>query len=624
MCGIFGIYQFNETTEVDVQKLRSATETLEKRGPDANGIYTGANCGLGHTRLSIIDLSDAASQPMTDESKRYTIVFNGECYNYRELREKLRKENVSFFSQSDTEVILKMYIRYGTECLQYFNGCFAFAVYDNKDKSLFAARDRLGIKPLLYYYDNRSFVFASELRALIKWGIPKDIDYTALAFYFQLNYIPAPLTPLKNTFKLMPGQYITASLKGFVKNTYWVLPSEKSEINDYNLAKSQLKTILTSAVERRLVSDVPLGCFLSGGIDSAIITGLASEIKPDICTFNVSFPGNEMYDESQLAEITARKHKTKHSRIEVSQKELIDNIYNVLDTTDEPYADSSAIALNILSKVTRKHVTVALSGDGADELFAGYNKHAAHLRAMNKPFSDYFYSLTSPLLSVFPESRSGKIPDKARKLRKYLKGRNVSDTERYWLWCGLMEENISNKLLIKEYDKSDYSYIKKLYTSNIEGRDFNEILYSDLRLVLANDMLTKTDKFSMSEGLEVRVPFLDHSVVEFVTGLDSSFKINRKSRKVILKETFSHLIPEEVLNGKKHGFEVPVEKWLKNELNDLLKSNINAQYIKSQGVLNNDIIVSIENKLNSGSPGDSPAQLWAILVFQYWWKKYID
>jgi asparagine synthase (glutamine-hydrolysing) len=624
MCGIFGVYYFHPGKTADEALVKRATHTLGKRGPDASGIFIKEQCALGHTRLSVIDLSPDAAQPMHDESGRYTIVFNGECYNYRELKKELQGQGVAFFSQSDTEVILKMYIRYGSDCLSRLNGCFAFAVFDHTLKTVFAVRDRLGIKPLLYYYDSEVFVFASEMRALIEWGIPRKIDHTALALYFRLNYIPAPVTVLENTYKVMPGQFLQVTSSGVEKKTYWVMPAPEETETDYQASCSRLKTLLTASVERRLIADVPLGCFLSGGIDSAIITGLAARMKPSLNTFTVTFPGMQMYDESDLAAVTARKHGTRHTKVEIPDSEVQDVIRHVLDISDEPFADSSAIAMNLLSKATRRHVTVALSGDGADELFGGYNKHAAHLRALASPFSDRMLKVMSPVLSLLPESRTSATANRIRKAKKYLKGKKLNDADRYWLWCSIAGEEESERLLVHPHDAVQFEFLKKMYTSAIEGAGMNEILYADMRLVLPSDMLTKTDKYSMCEGLEVRVPFLDHTVVEWVTSLSSKFKINSRSRKVMLKESFRDLIPDEIFTSPKHGFEVPVGKWLRNELKGMLLAYTNPDFISRQGIFDVKEIELLTKQLHSSGPGDSPARLWAILVFQHWWKKYMD
>lgn len=624
MCGIFGVYHFLSGKTADETAVKKATETLAKRGPDAQGTYIKENCGLGHTRLSVIDLSPEASQPMHNETGRYTIVFNGECYNYMELRKELVTQGIPFFSQSDTEVILKMYIRYGSDCLQRLNGCFAFAVYDAQERILFVARDRLGIKPLLYYYDSSTFVFASEMRALVAWGIPRNIDFTSAALYFRLNYIPAPHSIFENTRKLMPGQYLTVSPRGVETHTYWVVPEPVEKDMDFGEAAEKLYGLLSCAVERRLVADVPLGCFLSGGIDSAIITGLAARMKPSLHTFTVSFPGMQMYDESERAAITARRHGTQHTRVEISGTEVQDAIQHVLDMTDEPFADSSAIAMNLLSSFTRKHVTVALSGDGADELFGGYNKHAAHLRALSAPFSDRMLAMAAPFLSLFPESRSAAAANRVRKAKKYLKGKKLNDAGRYWLWCSLAGDAEAERLLAQPCDTHQFDLTRKMYTSAIEGKGMNEILYADLRLVLPNDMLTKADKYSMCEGLEVRVPFLDHTVVDFVAPLSSTYKISNIGRKLILKESFRDLIPPEILSSPKHGFEVPVERWLRHELKEMLNQYTGSEYIARQGVFHASEVQSLVNQLHAKSSGDSPARLWAILVFQHWWKKYMD
>ncbi|PKP23203.1 MAG: asparagine synthase (glutamine-hydrolyzing) [Bacteroidetes bacterium HGW-Bacteroidetes-21] len=624
MCGIFGVYNIVNQQPIDQERVEKATFTLKQRGPDGSAVFLHGACALGHTRLSVIDVRAIASQPMTDESGRYTIVFNGECYNYRVLKAGLQKDGISFFSDSDTEVILKMYIRFGEKALNHLNGCFAFAVYDNVQETLFIARDRLGIKPLLYYYDEKSLVFASELRAIMEWGIPREPEPLSFPFYFQLNYIPAPLTILKNVLKLMPGQYLKISKSKLEKHTWWVIPENTQEEISEKEAQEKIRELLYASVERRLIADVPLGCFLSGGIDSAIITGIAREIKPDLQTFSIGFPGMGIYDESSAAETTAKKHNTKHTTIPISTSDLLNNVQHFLEVTDEPFADSSAVAVNILSQVTKRHMTVALSGDGADELFGGYNKHAAHLRVLQPEFSDHFLPLTSPLGSLFSGSRSSRIGNLLRKASKFQQGRKLSHQDRYWLWCSLMSEKQSGALLKTNSSKVDYDYYRKLYTGSVGGRDMNEILTSDLRLVLANDMLTKADKFSMSEGLEIRVPFLDHTLVEYVNRIKSEFKINKLERKSILRRTFTDIIPDDIMRKPKHGFEIPVEKWMKNELRGLLDEYTQPSYIERQGVFNINVIQALKKKSLATMSGDTPANLWAILVFQYWWKKYLD
>jgi len=624
MCGIFGIYKFNNSINICTERVANAVKTLKRRGPDDDNFLGFNNCFLGHTRLSIIDTSVNGSQPMKDETGRYAITFNGEFYNYKSCRNKLIENGFSFFSESDTEVLLKMYIHYGNSFLNHINGCFAFAIYDKTEDKLIVARDRLGIKPLLYYKDDDLLIFSSEIKAIVEYGIKKELNYEALPFYFGLNYIPAPLTILKNVHKLLPGQYIEVNSLTTEIKTWWVPPLPDIINNNSFKPEDSLRELLFKSVERRLIADVPLGCFLSGGIDSAIIAGIASTFIPDLKTFTIGFSDNAYYDESNYAEITARKHNTSHTTCRLKTQDLLDNVSNILDIVDEPFADSSAVALNILSIHTRKELTVALSGDGADELFGGYNKHAAHLSILNKDVRLKILPFISPFINMLDGSRAGSFSNKLRQLKKMKQGMSLNDADRYWRWCNQFNEKNLFELFNTSGSYDKYNYYKKLYTSTIAGKDINEILYSDMRLVLPNDMLVKADKFSMSEGLEIRVPFLDHTVVEYAMQLPSKYKISPKQRKIILKNAFPDMIAPEILNRPKHGFEIPLEAWLKNELQPLLNKYTQSELLLDQNIFNKKNIDKMKKQLNSNMPGDAPAKLWAILVFQHWWNKYLN
>ncbi|MCK6616355.1 MAG: asparagine synthase (glutamine-hydrolyzing) [Cyclobacteriaceae bacterium] len=387
MCGITGIFAFNLVGKMNMIHLANATRALEKRGPDFQDIYHDQFVGLGHRRLSIIDTSAAANQPMWDETNRYTIVYNGEIFNYRELRKQLQNRGVTFFSQSDTEVLLKLYIHERENFLNKLNGFFAFCIYDKQEQTFFLARDRYGVKPLLYLYDEDKFLFASEMKAILEYGIEKKLDFTALYTYLQLNYIPAPDTIFQQVKKLNPGHYLKIERGKFLINNYYTIPYNQEQARQNSIgfdeAKNTFKNLLEASVQRRLVADVPLGAFLSGGIDSSVITGLARKHKPDLHTFSIGFKDEKFFDETSYAKLVSKHFNTKHTVFSLTNADLYEHVYSILDYTDEPFADSSAINVYILSKETRKHATVALSGDGADELLGGYNKHAAFLRGLH-------------------------------------------------------------------------------------------------------------------------------------------------------------------------------------------------------------------------------------------------
>ncbi|OFZ03325.1 MAG: asparagine synthase (glutamine-hydrolyzing), partial [Bacteroidetes bacterium RIFOXYC12_FULL_35_7] len=445
MCGIAGIYSFTESGKESFSRVKTAISALSKRGPDGNGIFIKNNVALGHARLSIIDTSNAASQPFTDISGRYTIVFNGEFYNYKFFREQLKEKGYNFKSDSDTEVLLNLYIEYGISFFEKTDGDFAFAIYDSAEQSLLIARDRMGVKPLLYYQDENKFVFASEMKAIIRMEIPLELDAASMQIYFQLNYIPQPYSIFKNVHKLNQGEYIFIKGSTVNKASYYKIPYQSNSIcsDSYEHAQKKVYTYLENSVLKRLMSDVPLGAFLSGGIDSSIISALASCHVKKFNTFSIGFKDEPFFDETHYAKLVADMHKTEHTVFSLSNNDLYEILFDVLEYFDEPFADSSALAVYILSQQTRKHVTVALSGDGADELFSGYNKHAAHLKAIEGGTLNSLIKAGSPLWGLFPQSRNSKTGNIFRQLQRFSEGLNMSDKDRYWRWCSLGTDNFS-------------------------------------------------------------------------------------------------------------------------------------------------------------------------------------
>ena len=387
MCGIAGIVALNEKGLASLSKIHDAIQCLNKRGPDAHGTFFHNRIALGHTRLSIIDTSNAASQPMIDASGRYTIIFNGEFFNFKEHRQFILDKVYRLKSQSDTEVLLYLYIIEGEKCLQRVNGFFALAIYDKEDETLFIARDRIGVKPLLVYQDDNNLMFASEMKSLLAMGIPKEIDKASLFTYLQLNYIPAPHSIFKGVKKLEPGHFMKlriADCKLQNEKYYSIpLPSSNHTALNYDDQQKELIKKMDASVQLRLISDVPLGAFLSGGIDSSVVVAVASRHTKNLNTFSIGFRDEPMYDETYYADLVAQKCKTNHTVFSLTNDDLFNNLFAALDYIDEPFADSSALNQHVLSMHTSKQVKVALSGDGADELFGGYNKHAAELKALN-------------------------------------------------------------------------------------------------------------------------------------------------------------------------------------------------------------------------------------------------
>lgn len=621
MCGIVGNIVF-EGEDRREPALLNAIKQLNKRGPDYSSNYNTKNGGLGHARLSIIDTTNGANQPMSDSSGRYTIVFNGEIYNYLELKQTLESNGTIFYTNSDTEVLLQLFIEEGKNSLYKLDGFFAFCIYDNEEDSYFIARDRYGIKPLLYYKDEEQFIFGSELKALLQFPIDKSVDRDSLSQFFQFNYIPEPNSIFTNVKKLLPGHSISVKGKEVKIEKFYAYYLNQTLSNDsYSTAKKKVRELLEYSVEKRMVADVPIGSFLSGGIDSSIIATISSRLTSNLHTFSVGFKDEPYFDETKYAKLVADKIKTEHTVFSLSNNDLYEHFEEVLDYIDEPFADSSAINVFLLSKYTKDQVTVALSGDGADELFSGYNKHEALRMASQNSFKNSLIKTGKPLYKFFPQSRQSKLGNLGRQLDKYAKGLSLSQRDRYIAWASFMEESNADKLVKSNINFGERN--KSLLPFEIDN--MNAILYADFNLVLTNDMLRKVDSMSMANSLEVRTPFLQHDLVEYVFSLPEYYKIDAGSRKKILKEAFKDELPDELFSRPKHGFEVPLLKWFKNEMAAYLKQNVfNKDLIESQDFLNWDEVAKIEQLLHSNSPKDAVSSTWALVVFQHWIKKYLS
>jgi asparagine synthase (glutamine-hydrolysing) len=632
MCGIAGYFSTKEQHHLH-DALQSAITCLNKRGPDLQRAEVlSPHVGLAHARLSIIDTSEAGNQPMKDSSGRYTIVFNGEIFNYQELKNTYLAKDNSFNSTSDTEVLLHLYIQQGASCLEKLNGFFAFAIYDSLEQTLFLARDRFGIKPLHIYTGKDFIVFGSELKALYSFPFKKEIDLTTLALYLQLNYIPGNNSILKGVSKLQPGHYVIITKNGDIKfSPFYTIPYTPGNIIgtnkiSYDDAKAKLRQLVDEAVQRRLVSDVPLGAFLSGGIDSSIVVSSAAKHKKGLHTYSIGFKDEPYFDETKYANLVAKKFGTEHTVFSISNDEMFDNLHNVLDYIDEPFADSSALAVYILSNYTRKHVTVSLSGDGGDELFAGYNKHKAEQRARNSTLLNTFAAIAGPIAGMLPKSRQNRLGNLIRQVHRYAEGAAMSNAQRYWRWALLSTQEqalnlFKNKAAITQNElEKRKEFVLKCIS---EKGDLNDVLYADTQMVLPNDMLTKVDLMSMANSLEVRVPLLDYTVVNFAFSLPVEYKIKDGVTKRILKDAFRNDLPEELFTRPKHGFEVPLLKWMRTGLRALIENDLlSADFVESQGIFDVAEIEKLKQKLFSVDPGDIHARIWGLIVFQYWYKKY--
>lgn len=621
MCGITGILAFTEEGRKYLDNIDDAVKSLHHRGPDGSGVFRHGNVALGHTRLAIIDTSDAAAQPFTSSDGRYTIVFNGEIFNYKELRAELEKEGCVFRSQSDTEVLLTLYAREGKECLNKLNGFFAFAVYNQTDDSLFLARDRYGEKPLYWGYNSAAFFFASEPKALIEFDSGYSVNTRTLPSYLHLNYNPLEHSLRNGILKIPAGGYHIPKLGDYDGDQWYKMPVTSAKSN-YADAQKQVRRLLNLAVERRLIADVPIGSFLSGGIDSSIVSAIAIKHKNNLETFSVGYADEPHFDETEYARLVSKHIGSKHHVFSVTNSDLLESLHSFLENLDEPFADSSALAVNILARETRKHVTAAISGDGADELFAGYNKHAAEYLARNPGMRESFIRSGKMLWNALPASRNSKTGNTIRQLRKFADGMSLNPSERYWEWAGYTKGADVNNLVVI-HRNSEANPLSTLEIDLTQSKDLNDVLRADFKLVLEGDMLVKVDRMSMLNSLEVRSPFLDHELVEYVMSLPSEYKINRHERKRILKDACRDLLPPEIFSRKKQGFEVPLLKWFRGDLRGMIDELLDEKFLKEQNLFNPEEVKNIRKQLHSNDPGDSAARIWGLIVFQSWWKKYL-
>lgn len=621
MCGIAAIVSFTGKGKEKFPRITQCAQLLRHRGPDHQAYLIDENFAMAHARLSIIDLSAESNQPFVSHDKRFVIVYNGELFNYKALGEELKQKGCSFYTDGDVEVLVNLYKVYGKEGLNKINGFFSFALYDRQQNRFFAARDRYGIKPFYFHKGEDYFACGSELRTLKHITQINALDKTALFAYLQLTYIPEKASILQSIEKLQPGECITIENNNFSRQKYYELKlhSAYKEIKD---PQKEFYNLLESAVEARLVADVPVGSFLSGGIDSSVITAIASQKTKGLQTFSIGFKNNTYFDESAYAEIVAKKYNTQHHTFYLGEDEAAAELDTFFSSIDEPFADSSAFNVFVLCKKTKPHVKVALSGDGADELFAGYNKHRAEWMIRNQWAKTSVFKTASSFGKFFPSSRNSRIANKIRQLQRFAEGASLSPQERYWRWASFYkEENAEELLSLSASERTDFKLLKNHYINYISV-DYNSILLADLNLVLTSDMLVKVDRMSMAHGLEVRNPFLDYRMVEFAFSLADKEKIDAALQKKIIKESCAHLLPAEILTRKKHGFETPVQQWLRTVLKDKLdKYCLDKEFIETQNIFNyTELEKAVERSL-SDHAGETTSVVWSILIFNYWYAK---
>ena len=622
MCGIVGTYTKNGVSKELLQKAKSSLSSIVHRGPDFSALWNNEKTVLGHARLSIIDTSEASNQPFIDASGKYVLVFNGEIFNYKELKHSLTADGISFNTEGDAEVFLELYKLKKEKAFEEMKGFFSAAIYNTVTHELCLVRDRFGVKPLYFQLGQEHVVFGSEISAIRQMIDSQKLNYAALSVYFQLNYIGGSNSIFSEINKIPPGHFALATDDNFTLKPYYSLRSSIANVKT-SPDQNTLYELLENSVNDRLIADVPVGSFISGGIDSTIITGLASKIKPDLATFCLGFKDNAWYDESKYAEIAAKHFKTSHQTFLVDEEEMLSELDSFLDSIDEPFADSSALNVYVLCKKTSKHVKVVLSGDGADEIFGGYNKHRAVWLSNNSKMHQ-LVSTSIPLLKLFlPSSRNSLIGNSIRQMDKFNRICKLSFKEQYWELASITSEE---EALARFKNKTLFSNGKKLKQELLDGLEessgINSMLTKDVELVLEGDMLVKADRMSMRHGLEIRNPFLDHKLVEWALSVSDTEKINGKSGKIILKKTFNKLIPETLIHRKKHGFEIPLHRWMNTHLKNRIENNyLGKEFIMEQGLFDYDEIVKLKGKLFSKNPGDAPSKVWAIIIFNHWYQK---
>ena len=628
MCGIFGFVDFKK--QLNNENLKLMLKATEHRGPDDSGTDFYTNCveniGLGQNRLAIIDLSDAGHQPM--HYKDLTVIFNGEIYNFNEIKEELHVKGHKFNSHSDTEVILHSYKEWGIKCVDRFIGMFAFVIYDRSRNSMVLFRDRAGVKPLFYYWNDDLFLFGSEMKSLMTIDkFKKEIDLDAVNLFMDYGYVPSPLCIFKNCMKLSPGHTLTLDLsnKKYIVEKYWEVIDfyQKPKLNiTYDEAKAKLESLLISAFNYRMVSDVPVGVFLSGGFDSTAVAAiLQNGRKEKIKTFTIGF--EEGNNEAPYSKVIADYLGTEHTEHYCSTKEAQSIIPMLPYYYDEPFADSSAIPTILVSKIARQHVKVSLSADGGDEIFAGYIYYRSFVKTADlllkiPSFVRKIIGFAAKVVyNVVPQS------DFKTRLTRYIKVLFASDMDIPFL---LHESyfKLPDTVRKKLFKNTKLNKAKSIQSNKnpFIQETLSAGLAMDYKMYLQNDILTKVDRATMSVSLEGREPFLDHRIIEFVAQLPFTFKLGNAS-KMILKDIVYKYIPKNMMDRPKSGFEIPVSQWLKGDLSYLLDDYLNEGALKESGIFNIDFVKQLKKDFFSSKLKD-PFIIWKILQFQMWYKKWMN
>ncbi|MGB2869442.1 MAG: asparagine synthase (glutamine-hydrolyzing) [Bacteroidota bacterium] len=628
MCGIVGIHSSHkEHFEHGDRQLRA----ILHRGPDEQGTWSNDQVFLGSCRLSIIDVV-GGHQPIFNDDRSCCIVYNGELYNFLDLRPELEAKGYKFRTHSDTEVVLRAYEEWGTECLKRFNGMFAFAVWDGRNRLLFVARDRIGEKPLYYYQGSDRFVFASEIKAIVADPtIPRRVSRKGLVNYLAFGHATAPDTMYQDIFKLLPGHYLISREGGIKTTQYWDVGDEPQLPTGTRLSEEEyserILDLLDDSVQRRMIADVPLGAFLSGGVDSSAIVALMKRhASGRVKTFSLGFSIGGAYNELADAKRVAEYFGTEHHELQVDHLDMVGTLQKLVYTYDEPFGDAANLPVYLLSEFARQHVKVVLAGEGGDELFGGYRRYAVDRAAT------LYQKLPGILTDRFFPAVVGAAP-RLRRTKRILKSLPISDpARRYASWLEVFSAEMRDELLnpdilhsVAEYDPT-WPYTQ-YYQGPAEGKGtldhLNRIMYVDVKTWLADTFMEKVDKATMAVSLEGRLPFLDHRLVELAFQIPGEYKIRGLSGKRILKRAVERLVPPEVLRKPKHGFAVPTDPWFRGELKHFLFDTLMDAQTRKRGYFNQSYVEKLY-KLHSDGKEVYDTALWLLLNFELWNRRFID
>ncbi|MDQ3322268.1 MAG: asparagine synthase (glutamine-hydrolyzing) [Acidobacteriota bacterium] len=627
MCGIVGIVNAGRRS-VERKVIERMNRCIVHRGPDEDGFYVNESVALAMRRLSIIDLA-GGQQPIFNEDRTKTIVFNGEIYNFQELREDLEKREHKFYTNCDTEVIIHLYDEYGADCVQHLRGMYAFAIWDERDQSLFIARDRLGKKPLLYsHQSNGDLIFGSEFTALLAHpDVSREVDFAAIDSYFSYLCVPAPQTAFKQIRKLEPAHWLRWKDGKIEIKRYWSPDfSRKIKISQEE-AITETTRILREATKLRMIAEVPLGAFLSGGVDSSIVVALmAQESSQPVKTFSIGF------EEQDFSELKYAKKVAEYVGAEYNEFIVKPDALEVLPTLvehyGEPYADSSAIPTYYVSRETRKFVTVALNGDGGDESFAGYERYAA------MRIAELYHRFPKVLRKALIEAPVNLIPaselkkSRVRDAKRFLKAASLPKDERYFRWMSTFDREAKRELYTRQFaetvaEQNPYVFLEKWFVKANGSGILDTTLLTDQMTYLPNDLLVKVDIASMANSLEARSPLLDHKVVEFAASLPENLKMQRFETKSLLKKVATQLVPKEVIYRRKMGFGVPIGSWLRGEMKSFVRDVLLSETSLRRGIVKPEMLRKYVNE-HTNSERDHSYQIWTLLMLELWFQRFID